>query len=334
MDGPALLIRTLVCLGLLSAGTLAQTASLSLTPGAAGESDPAPQRDDLSPRADRVRFTLTAAGEHIFSASIDDSPGDLAVTRAGLDLRADITLNRAIPENPARATTLSLNLGLTHSWYDFENASGLIPGTDNPFDHVQQYNLSALLLGPITDKWSYQVGGRVESAGAEDADFADTLTYGVFGGAAYSFSRRLTLGAAVLVNTRLEDDALIIPVPVVRWQISDEWLLATLGPRVELSYQESPAWRFGTYVGFGGRSIRLGDDAALPDAVYTETRIPIGAFVEWTPQDLASGALTLRASAAGHLFGSIETLTPSGDEILDTDIDPALGLGLDVVLRF
>jgi hypothetical protein len=271
----------------------------------------------------RTTASLTFGGQFVGEADFDDSPGDLSITR----LSANLGVRHTLTDHAA----LRFGFGIEHSHYDFSNATGLIAGTDDPFDDVLIARLSAGADFKIDDTHAWFVSGSATSSGEGSADFDDTITASGMVGYTHTFGDKLTLGAAVIVSTRLEDDVLVIPVPIVRWKLADQWTLATgEGANVRLTYQPTQAWAFGAEGGWERREFRLDDDGPQPSGIALDSRIPIGVFARFTP----NRNIVIAGRVGAHVGSNIEISNSRGRKISDDDLDAAIYGGLDLTLRF
>ncbi len=112
-----------------------------------------------------------------------------------------------------------------------------------------------------------------------DAKVKDSVRGGGVAGFMYSSSPTLTLGLLIGVLDQIEDDALIAPIPLIRWQFAESWTLRTAianlggqnGLGAEVAWQWTPKVEMVGGVGYQRRRFRLNTN----DEVGQETLIPI-----------------------------------------------------------
>jgi hypothetical protein len=186
----------------------------------------------------------------------------------------------------------------------------------------------------IDDQWGYRVGAFASSAGESDADFSDTLEYGGFVAFSYAASQDLIVGLGVGLSSQIEDDVRVLPIPFVRWQINEKWLLASdrttnIGG-MALTYAATEDFRIGGLIGFDTSNFRLGDDAPIPNGVGRHRFIPVGVIATWsaTPQFSLTGV-------AGVAFAQEYTLDDrEGNRVAKDDAESAGVFALVATLRF
>ncbi|GAB4384719.1 MAG: hypothetical protein Kow0022_08140 [Phycisphaerales bacterium] len=271
----------------------------------------------------KTRFELSFGGTWAGKADLDASPGELGVARVGSQLSISHRLNE----------TLGLEFGFEaeYSVYDFDNASGLVSGTSDPFDDATILSLSLGASIRAGEHNTWFITGLVESSGESGAPFDESITGGGIVAFRHEFSDRLTLGIGVAAQSRLEDDVYVIPVPIVRWQINDRWSLET-GRRANLRlvYEPSDRWRFGAEAAWERREFRLDDQGPLPSGVAEERAIPVGLFAQFTP----SANVVFDARVGSALGRELQIDNASGVRVADEDIDPAIYAGLNLSVRF
>ena len=75
-----------------------------------------------------------------------------------------------------------------------------------------------LLSWKVADDWAVLGGGLVNSAGEGGADFGDTITAGAVAGFVYHSSPNLQVGAIVGAVSAIEDNAAVVPLPILDWR--------------------------------------------------------------------------------------------------------------------
>ncbi len=269
-----------------------------------------------------VRFRLDGGATFDGTADLDDSPGDVSVARVRSAFEADFRVD-------ARSR-FALQFSSEFSFYDFDGATGLVPGTDSPLDDTYDYRIGARYSRSLEDGWGMFVGGDVRFSGEHGADAGDSVTGGGFGGVTYDVSDRLTLGIGLSVRTRLEDDARFIPIPVVDFRITDEWRLSTDGPGLKLAYTPDPAFTVYAAGRWESREFRLDEDGPLPGGVARDERVPIVLGATWRPND----TITVDGFVGAVVWNEYEFINSAGTTIAETETDAHLTAGVQLTLKF
>lgn len=268
-------------------------------------------------------FSLSFGGTWIGEADLDESPGSLGIARAA----ARFGVGHKLSE------TVSLNFGadLDYSVYDFNDATGLVGGTDDPFDDSTIVTLSLGAQFKSGEHNTWFVTGFARSAGESGAEFDETITGGGIVGFSHSFSDDFTLGIGVLVSSELEDDVYVIPVPIIRWNINERWSL-NAGDRadLQLAYAPSDRWTIGAEVSWDRRQFRLDDEGPLPSGVVEERHVPVGVFAVFAP----NANMELAARVGANLGSEIKIDDNNGDRVGKDELDAGLYAGFDVRFRF
>lgn len=279
-------------------------------------------------------FRLNFSGGYSPSADIDGG-GDVSRWIAGTDADLSIPLNQAL--------SLNFGAGVSRTFYDFGGENEL-PGNGDPWGDVTYINLSAGLSVKLDQQWRAFGSFTALSAGEDGADFGDTWTFGGVGGATYSFSKDLTLGLALVVQERLEDDLFILPFPIIDWVLPfDEqgrWRLS-VGSRSRVgvaaggagvSFTPSDQWTFSAGIGgigLGGE-FRLDEDGPVPGGVARDNFVSALFGIDYRPVEWASLAGFVGVAFAGEL----EVLDAGGTRVVKRDVDPSPVFGLSINFEF
>ncbi len=271
-----------------------------------------------------VSFSFSAGGEWTLQSDFDDADGNLSVARIGGSLAASFKADDA--------NRVTITLGEELSFYDF-SSSDLLAGGADPLDSASQTTLAAALTSRLSPDWTLITSGEIRVSAEPGADLDDGLSLGGVALGSYRVSDALSIGAGVLVRTRLEDDVLVVPIASIRWQIDDRWSLGSEGNaggvRLRLAYASSETWTFFADAGYEGREFRLDDDGPVPSGVLRETRLPVALGATWEP----TPDLSVRTRAGMSFLQSIEIENASGAELADTDLDAAPFVSLMISLQ-
>jgi len=268
-----------------------------------------------------VGWRVETTGEHFFEQDLD-GPGDVALSRGGIEASIDAPVSGDVRGG--------LFVGYEWAHHDFDGATGLVPGCSDPWDDLQRATLGASVSGRLSERWSLFARLGVTAAGETDAPLTSSLTYQGFGGARWRFRDDLSFTFGLLGFSRLEDDAIVVPILGVDWRIHDRLRLYTPGPGLALAASLSAAWDLTLSGRWEGRDYRLdGGRAGARDAVVRDDRVPLALELAW---HRGPARLALRAGATVHQEFEIDDRTV--DRIARVETDPAPFLGLRGGLRF
>jgi hypothetical protein len=284
-------------------------------------------------QVERSASTSLTISPYAFASFHADADLDSDIGEFGFSsYRAGVNLGTSVGDNG----NLGINIGFGLLDYDITPSATSVANDAADIgaglDDVYESEILARYIHRTDGKWAYQFSAGVVSAGEDGADFGDTLDFLGTAGFRYQYDERLSLGLGVLVKTRLEDDALVIPVPQIRYQISDQWVLESRRAGVELRYESSDQLTYGLSGEYISTTFRLNDThaAIVRDGVANHTRVPISIFADYTP----SQQVQIKARVGTSLAGEIEFLDSDGNDVTDQDIDPAIFGSINVSFRF
>ena len=262
---------------------------------------------------------MTLSYAHLFETDIDGT---------GVEVERDSFLALA-----GHRFELSDSVGLSAqgayqlSAYDFSGDGGVL------WEDINQVTLTMIVDWKLNEKWTVLGGALIRFAGEADADFEDSLTGGAFGGFQYRWNENLETGFLLGALSQIEDDAAILPLPLVNWKFAESWKfrlgvsqLGAVGYGPELSWMMSEKWELGLGASYQRRRFRL-DKGGL---VGEETSMPIYVKLGWHPT--AMSAIELMTGVA--VAGEIRRETVNGSKIFDRDTDPSATISLRGHLRF
>lgn len=310
--------------------TLATTPLIAAAqPDNNGQSSPADDVEQIErPESSSLTISPYAFASFHADADLDSDIGEFGFS----SYRAGVNLGTAIGERGR----LGINIGVGLLDYDITpSATSVANDAANigaGLDDVYESEIIAQYIHRGEGKWAYQFSAGIVSAGEDGADFGDTLDFLGTAGFRYQYDDRLSLGLGVLVKTRLEDDVLVIPVPQIRYQINDQWVLESRRAGVELRYEANDQLTYGLSGEYISTTFRLNDThaAIVRDGVSNHTRVPISIFADYTP----SPKVQIKARVGTSLAGNIEFLDANGNDIADEDIDAAIFGSINVSFRF
>lgn len=286
--------------------------------------DPEIVQDDLTEeKPSALSFKLHGAYRHEFETEIKGSDANFQVDRVfggiGIGYRMSPELN------------LRGSFDYEYSDYRFQKADTLIPGvtSGNPFDAFHTLTFSGGLDYHLDEFWTISGTGFVRSAYEEGADFGDGVTGGGFGFVTYRFNSDLALGFGLGVTSRLEDDALVLPVLFIQWRIDDQWSVRSDGLGARLNWAASPEFSVFLNARYERDEWRLDDNRGdVSEGVLRDRRVPIGLGVDWRP----IAGLTITGEVSVFVYRELEFLNDRGRSVVEEKTDeimPALGFRVE-----
>lgn len=313
--------------------SLAFTAALAAMAGLCSAQDtPSPVSDQAvtpqQPPARAAHARIELRGLYAPSSDFKDAPGGVSVGRAAADFRATFpVLDRS---------QLSILGSSELSWYGFDSDTVIGGMAGKPWDDITTLDLRARFATQIDQHWSAYGTIGLESSGEEGADFSDTLTYGGAAGFEYAFSENLKAGLGLLARTRLEDNAIVLPIITLDWTFAPRWNLSTTygptgaglalawTPRDDLTFTLAGAWE--------AREFRL-DDRTLsptPGFIGRDERIPVWLGARWQ----ATEQFSLSARLGAYMWQQISLDDAGGDELGSEETDATAFAELGVRWEF
>ncbi|MDC0292361.1 MAG: hypothetical protein P8K76_05615 [Candidatus Binatia bacterium] len=225
-------------------------------------------------------------------------------------------------------------------WYSFFGQNGVtLPDQNRPWGTIQSFAASVSLgrrfgdwwvNGAFTTRFSYEDG----------ASLGESFNPGGILAAQYTFSPRLKLGGGVLVNARMEEDPLIIPIPFVYWEIIDDLVLSNSiapdayprGPGLEIAWRPNPTWAVAVGGRWEYRRFRLNNSGPeiRSGGVGEDEGVPLWVRVTWRLGDHLRADVLGGASVANRL----RLADASGDIIRSVGTDSIPYVGAFLSYRF
>ncbi len=242
--------------------------------------------------------------------------------RAGLTVTPSVALSEKL--------RLALDLSVEWSNYDFSGATPLFPGPGPTITDAYTYRVSPSIFYSIDETWGVLLGCSFESSLQDGAEFDESIRWGGFGGVRYQWTESFALTLGVNAATRLEDDAIIIPIIGVDWRVNDKVTLRTEGPGAAAVVDLGEGFLFTLRGRWEPREYRLDDSGPVPGGVLRDEAILLGVELGYRP----SNTLLLAAEVGGVFDQEFETLNSNGNEVAKEDSDPSLYIGFRASIRF
>lgn len=239
-----------------------------------------------------------------------------------------------IPVTPRLFLAFPIDGGV--SFYQFQGDPQLIANGRIPWDQVRTYALGAQGRYKFDDHWAAVAEVNIASAGARGAPFGETISGGATFGATYRFSKQLTVGLVLTMQTRLARGLFVLPLPAVEWVLPfDEgrWRLvagslrAGPGRAAGLGIAYAPIQQLSVtlgavFVGLG-REFRLPADIPAPAEVGRDGALPLLLGIDFRP--VRHLHLTLWGGVS--VFRAITVFSGDGAIVNDRDVAPAPLIG-------
>jgi len=291
--------------------------------GEARQPDLTPEDQPNIPEPPPPLFYWIEGGyEHAAATDFDNFDGEVSINR----IREQFGLQYII--NPQRRQVLRTSFTAEQSFYDFDGEVNFEPGTDEPWKEIRDYTLFALYSEAYNEDIRWFAGGTLNSSGERGADFDGTLTYSVIGGVSFQVAEGVWVGPGVAASKRIENGFAFIPIPIVEWQINEEFSLGTAEAGLVLKYKPVDEWTFSLKGQFDRRQFRLNDEGPAANGVVTEQRVPLLAGVEWNP----SRSVSVSLEAGPTLFTEYELSRPGVD--ITSDSSDSFIIGFRAQFRF
>lgn len=288
------------------------------------------QTDEYDPDSDdngrRFRLDELDVGfRWLTPASIDGGSGDVGMTRFGSALSFEYKF----------ANEFEISVGgeyLREDWYYDGEGSGLLPGTNKPWDGFHRYGLEIGASAPV-GKWEFLGEIGFEWAEELNASTSDSMLLEGFVAARRQIWDNFDIVLGVFYGQSFEDDDEILPLIGFNWRITDVDTLSLSRPRegYQLLYRRelNDQWSVQTYGRFVNEEFRLDRDGPTNGGALAseEYQIGVGAEYEFGPG---------RAGIdVGYSFGREYTVfSNTGSTIAEPQLDGAFSVGLFYTIGF
>ncbi len=231
------------------------------------------------------------------------------------------------------ANDFSIGLALNYTALDYDFSDFGV----NPWDRADFLTISVPITIKVGESGRLSIAGSFGSATEKSADWDAGWTSSLVLSYMYSFSRTLSIGTGAGFVHGLEDSS-FFPLIVVRWQITDQWLLANpfrpgpFGPAgLELSYRFNDRLDFG----LGGvyRTIRFALDdysPAAPSGFAEFKGVPVFLRVGWA----ATSSIAVDGYLGLTLDGRLKIDDSNGDELRKESYEAQPIVGVNLSGRF
>ena len=279
-----MIMKTPLFAGLLTLGLIAHAADARQSSESDEETTPEIESNE-DPEKKSTTWSVSGGDIYQFDTDIDGG-GSFSENR--------LFIGGGISYEFTPSLTIDFKVASEIDDYDFKGGGAFTaPAGGTPWKTTTDITMRGLGRWKIDDSWRVFLGGVVSWAAETDADIAKAFTGGGLFGASYTFSEDLTLGAGVQISTRLEDDLLYIPSPIIDWRITEQFFISNVrGPvgypaslSVEAVLYLSKEMNISLGTRYEYRRFRLDDSGpiAIPNGVGTNSGFPVWVRYEWRP---------------------------------------------------
>jgi hypothetical protein len=270
------------------------------------------------------KFTLDFHFAEQFDAPVNNG-GEVGVTRYGFELRFDTTISDS--------DELKWQFEYQRDNWNFTGTKGM--GVIDPWHSINTIDASATWFHKYSQKTSWFLGGLVKMSYEESASQSAVLggTVGVI----HSYSSDLTLGVGVGLIEQVLDDALIFPIFVVEWKLSDNFRLTSdISTRfysrtgIELVWTPRKEWTLGAGISYSYDRFKLDNSGFAPNGAGEATSIPL------TFRATYHASPTFDVTIFGGVVygGALEITNQASIQIPSEDYDPAGTIGILAKIKF
>ena len=267
-------------------------------------------------------FILGGGANYAFDADLHDNGGSFSVFRSD----ASVTMKNVLSES----SNFSITLGGEYSHYFFRNIAAA-PGSDGSDSlDVYQFDIRPTYTKYFNDHLAAFGGLTITAAGMSQADFGDSIAYGVFGGVNYRLASGLWVGAGVGVTTQLEDNPFFVPIFTLNWQATPDLLVASDGLGIKATYKLDEGWSIYARARYEFRQFRLDGNEVIDNGVLTDQSAPLTVGVTYDTGD----GLKVSADAGVVAYRRLDFTESNGHQAGADESDPAAFLSFNVTYSF
>jgi len=251
----------------------AATATTPATTSIASTTPPAPpvEKPDNN-------LKISGGYSHQFNTSIEGS-GSYTADRAYFGISSRYTLTETV--------TLSVGVAYEYDYYKFTGNSVFATAAWN---NVETLGILPRFDIRLNDHWSVGAAPLLQMSGESNASAGKTITGGALVNFRYAFDETHVLGLGLLAKGQLNNSVLVVPVPIVDWEIKKGLRISNVrgpeaNPFVGLELVQELSTQFNAALGgaWEYRMFRLDDSAPLANGAGLEQQITLYGRLEWKP---------------------------------------------------
>ena len=255
------------------AATNAETATTPATTSNASTTPPAPPVEKPD-----INLKISGGYSHQFSTSIEGG-GSYTADRAYFGISSRYTLTE----------TVTLSVGVAYE-YDYYNFTGNSVFATAAWNNVETLGILPRFDIKLNDHWSVGAAPVLQMSGESNASAGKTITGGALVNFRYAFDETHVLGLGLLAKGQLNNSVLVVPVPIVDWEIKKGLRISNVrgpeaNPFVGLELVQELSTQFNAALGgaWEYRMFRLDDSAPFANGAGLEQQITLYGRLEWKP---------------------------------------------------
>ncbi len=271
-----------------------------------------------------IKYEFSLVTRFSLTGDINDGPDKVSINRQEFKFKMDYMRSMH--------WQFKLEYNAERSFYDFDNGGELIPGTDNPFDEVNEHQIAFRCLYVKSMKWmfftdlklAYVVGSYT------DNDFSDSLLFDVYGGVIWRISNDFSLIGCFHIENELEDELIILPKVGFQWKILDDLQLNLLGYKLEFVYELNNRWIISLLGEYEIRDYRLSEKSLIPGGALADDRVIVAAILTWKLNSL----IQIQLQSGVIPFQVFIIKYSDGHKISEDNTKPVGFIGLTATINF
>lgn len=202
------------------------------------------------------------------SIHLDTSTARVSLTTESIDL--------SFPLAGSAWMGLEADLYGERQRYQFNDFSFFINGRASPLSQARDFELQPSFLLMPKGPWSVAVSPKLQYSNAQHASLEEGRLWSLSVATFYQSAGKLKLGIGLNASQRMQGSALILPFPVIDWQMSEHWALRALdGESGRLAYRAGAQLSFYGEMRFESRDIRLAGNSSIPSGVLRTEDFPV-----------------------------------------------------------
>ncbi|MCE9619486.1 MAG: hypothetical protein K8R92_06220 [Planctomycetes bacterium] len=318
----------LAAFALLAGSAFAQNVGADAKPAPSKTMDtPAVATAPAPPDTEKPASTMKVSGGYIHQFDTSISPnGSYTSDRVYGGFSSAYTL----------ADNLSLSVGIGYE-YDYYNFSGTSAFAMTAWNNVNSLGIVPRFDIRLDPHWSVGAAPVLQFSGEANADAGKTITGGGLANFRYAFDETHILGLGMLVKGQLDNSVLVVPVPLVDWEITKGLRISNLrGPEanpfvgIELVQELGPQINAALGGAWEYRMFRLDNSGPNPNGVGQEQQVSLYGRFEWRP----APQFRIDFVVGAALFNQLKLRTSSNNLVASEDGGTALMLGVFASFRF
>ncbi len=239
-----------------------------------------PSTTPPAPPVEKTDINLKISGgySHQFNTAIEGS-GSYTADRAYFGISSRYTLTETV--------TLSVGVAYEYDYYKFTGNSVFATAAWN---NVETLGILPRFDIKLNDHWSVGAAPLLQMSGESSASAGKTITGGALVNFRYAFDQTHVLGLGLLAKGQLNNSVLVVPVPIVDWEIKKGLRISNVrgpeaNPSVGLELVQELSTQFNAALGgaWEYRMFRLDDSAPLANGAGLEQQITLYGRLEWKP---------------------------------------------------